>query len=53
MVSQPHGSRSRPYLLFSLSAFGFLAGKEVKAAGVSNLGLRDRKPDFNLNPLTH
>lgn len=33
-----------PYCL----AFGFLAGKEVKNAGVANLGLQDRKPVFFL-----
>ena len=26
-----------------VSGFGFLAGKEVKAAGVGNLGLQDRE----------
>jgi hypothetical protein len=26
-----------------ISGFGFLAGKEVKAAGVGNLGLQDRE----------
>jgi hypothetical protein len=26
--------------------FGFLAGREVKAAGAGNLGLRDRKPSL-------
>lgn len=31
-------------LLNNLLAFGFLGGKEVKAAGVGNLGLHDRKP---------
>jgi len=34
-------------MLFCLKAFvgfGFLASKEVKEAGVGNLGLRDRKP---------
>lgn len=28
---------------YRLSAFGFLASKEVKAAGVGNLGLQDRE----------
>lgn len=28
---------------FRDSAFGFLGGKEVKAAGLGNIGLRDRK----------
>ena len=37
-------ARSIPLTNFlTLPAFGFLAGKEVKAAGVSNLGLQDRK----------
>jgi acetylcholinesterase len=27
---------------YRLSAFGFLGGKEVKEAGVGNLGLQDR-----------
>ncbi len=27
---------------YRLNAFGFLGGKEVKAAGVGNLGLHDR-----------
>lgn len=30
-------------LLTNVSAFGFLGGKEAKAAGVGNLGLHDRK----------
>ena len=34
-------------------AFGFLAGQEVKAAGVSNLGLRDRKSGPRTNFLIH
>jgi len=42
-----------PLLTFSLLAFGFLAGKEVKAAGVSNLGLRDREPCFCPKPTIH
>jgi len=29
--------------LNSVLAFGFLGGKEVKAAGVGNLGLHDRE----------
>ena len=28
-------------------AFGFLGGKEVQAAGLGSLGLRDRKPSYN------
>ena len=28
-------------------AFGFLGGKEVQAAGLGSLGLRDRKPPYN------
>ena len=36
-----------------LAAFGFLAGEEVKAAGVSNLGLRDRKLVFCYSPPVH
>ena len=31
------------YELNRISGFGFLAGKEVKAAGVGNLGLQDRE----------
>ena len=30
-------------LLISLSALGFLASEEVKAAGVGNIGLQDRR----------
>ena len=30
-------------MLTRLSGFGFLAGKEIKEAGVGNLGLQDRK----------
>ncbi|KAJ7443019.1 Alpha/Beta hydrolase protein, partial [Mycena latifolia] len=33
-------------LNYRLTAFGFLGGKEVDAAGISNLGLRDRKPSY-------
>ena len=33
---------------FVVTAFGFLAGAEVKAAGVANLGLRDRTHNFCL-----
>ena len=33
---------------FVVTAFGYLAGAEVKAAGVANLGLRDRTHDFCL-----
>ena len=32
-----------PHISSSLSGFGFLASKEVKAAGVGNLGLQDRE----------
>lgn len=28
---------------FNLAAFGFLPGKEVKEAGIGNLGLQDRE----------
>lgn len=28
---------------YRLNAFGFLGGKEVKEAGVGNIGLQDRK----------
>ena len=31
---------------YRLHAFGFLGGKEVKEAGVGNLGLQDRKHDI-------
>ena len=31
------------HVLNRISGFGFLAGKEVKAAGVGNLGLHDRE----------
>ena len=30
-------------LMSSLSVFGFLGGKEIKEAGVGNLGLHDRR----------
>jgi len=32
------------FRLNTLVGFGFLAGKEVKEAGVGNLGLQDREP---------
>ena len=32
-----------PHLLNRLNGFGFMPGKEIKAAGVGNLGLQDRK----------
>ena len=32
------------FCLNTLVGFGFLAGKEVKEAGVGNLGLQDREP---------
>lgn len=31
------------HLLISITVFGFLGGKEVKEAGVGNLGLHDRE----------
>ena len=34
-------------------AFGFLPGKEVKAAGVGNLGLQDRMYRFTLSYYPH
>ena len=34
----------------SLHVFGFLGGKEVKEAGVGNLGLQDRKYEPLANP---
>jgi hypothetical protein len=30
-------------LIFRLNGFGFMPGKEIKAAGVGNLGLQDRR----------
>ena len=33
----------RHYLIHTFIAFGFLAGKEVKDRGLTNVGLRDRK----------
>ena len=44
-----HGESFRPsrdvwgVVLIFASAFGFLGGKEVKEAGISNLGLHDRE----------
>ncbi len=38
---------------YRLSGLGFLASKEVNAAGIGNLGLHDRKflfPNFGLLP---
>ena len=32
-----------PHLLNRVTGFGFLPGKEIKAAGVGNLGLQDRE----------
>lgn len=43
----------RPPSVIPPSAFGFLAGKEVKAAGVGNLGLRDREPGSRIGFLIH
>ena len=31
------------FRVYSSSVFGFLGGKEVKAAGIGNLGIQDRK----------
>ena len=42
-------------LIHILVAFGFLAGKEVKHRGLTNVGLRDRKSvdsAFFVDPLT-
>ncbi len=45
---------SAPLMIVLNVAFGFLAGEEVKAAGVGNLGLQDREylshPAYDVYP---